>query len=196
MENNNISGILWRRLKYQLCPQLDIYKHIAPRVSGKRVWEVGFGTGLGTVQLAAKAKSVYATEIDPLAVDFAKEVFALPNITWMLGDVTESNTSNTHDVIVCLEVLEHISKWQSALRNMSERLTSDGVLIISGPNANAGLRKNDKHEREWTADEFRDALGKYFSEVSLWDYTLSEEQGMDTRVTPIIAVCKHGKAQE
>ena len=189
--DNNATSTIWRRLKFSLSPQLSIYKHIAQRVVGKRVWEVGFGTGFGTVQLARYANKVYATDIDPNAVEFAREVFPLENVVWMVGDVTISNPTNKHDVVVCLEVLEHVSKWQSALKNIKERLTREGVLIISGPNANADLRKNDLHEREWTAQEFHEALSKYFTSVELYDYSLKKKQSIDTHATPILAVCKN-----
>lgn len=188
--SNDITGILWRRLRYALSPQQDIYKHIASRVEGKHVEEIGFGTGAGTVQLAAKASTVTAIEIDEQAVQFAREMFPLPNVYWLVGDVTKG--SNPHAVptsVVCLEVLEHVPDWRAALSGMRDRIRG-GELYISGPNANASLRKNDKHEREWTAEEFYNALSEYFGSVELYDYTLTEKQGMDTRVTPLVAICK------
>lgn len=189
MDNNNISGILWRRLKYQLSPQLDVYKYIAKHLDPRdNVLEIGFGTGLGTLQLAAKADRVTATEIDPLAVDFASECFPIPNIHWELSDIT-LRASGSYNAVVCLEVLEHVPDWDGALKNI--RRVCSGKLYISGPNANADLRKNDKHEREWTAGEFHSALKEYFDSVELYDYTLSEKQGLFTHVTPILAVCSN-----
>ena len=186
---NDINGILWRRFKYFLSPQLDIYKHLSPRVADKRVLEVGFGTGLGTLQLASTAKHVTAIEVDRLAVQFASDVFPLHNVSWEWGDITRSPYGD-YDDIVCLEVLEHIPYWSEALENIVKMLR--GTLYISGPNANASLRKNDKHEREWTAKEFADALSRYFSDVKMMDYTLTDWQDTDTRLSPLLAVCSNG----
>ena len=193
--SNDATGVIWRRLKYMLSPQLDIYRHISKRVSGLDIWEVGFGTGFGTVLLSSSADSVYATEIDEAAVSFAKQVFPLRNITWITGDVTHGHITVSHDAIVCLEVLEHIPDWVSAISVMRDHLRQSGTLYISGPNANANLRKNDKHEREWTAQEFKDALGQYFTQVSLMDYTLTEPQGDDTHLTPLVAICTNAKTE-
>ena len=184
--SNNATGVLWRRLSYFLSPQLDIYKHLAPKVAGLDVLEVGFGTGFGTVQLASSAGRVTAIETDPSSVAFAKYVFPLRNIRWELGDITTQVRPN-YDAVVCLEVLEHIPNWRAALKNMAD---TGATLYISGPNANANLRKNDIHEREWTAKEFSSSLHEFFSEVKLYRYDLSEELDLDTRATPLLAICR------
>lgn len=192
--SNDASGVIWRRLKYMLSPQLDCYKHISERVVGMDVLDIGFGTGFGTVQLASRARIVRAIEIDPSSVAFAKGVFPLPNITWEQGDIIGYRSAQW-SAIVCLEVLEHVPDWRSALESMASLLSSDGTLYISGPNANANLRKNDIHEREWTAKEFVDALHGYFEDVNLVDYSLTETLGEDTRRTPLLALCRNPKSQ-
>ena len=191
---NDATGVIWRRLKYVLSPQLDIYKHLAPEIKDQRVLEVGFGLGAGTIQLSKYAYRVRAIEIDRESVWFASEIFPLKNVSWEWGDVTRT-VSGRFDAIVCLEVLEHVPEWRSALENMKDCLEDYGTLYVSGPNANANLRKNDKHEREWTAKEFKDALGQYFTQVSLMDYTLTEPQGDDTHLTPLVAICTNAKTE-
>lgn len=186
---NDATGVLWTRLPYFLSPQLSIYKHLSDKVRGLYVLEVGFGTGFGTVQLASTAKQVTATEMDVSAVAFAKEVFPLSNIRWLQHDIVESPECLRADVGVCLEVLEHVPDWRTALKHLA--LACD-TLYISGPNANGTRRKGDRHEREWSAQEFYDSLHEFFSEVSLFNYSLTEKQGLDTRLTPLLAVCKNG----
>ena len=65
---NGAGAVLFRRLPYMLSPQLDIYERLGPLVTEKRVLEIGFGTGLGTLQYVAAASMVDAIEIDPAAV--------------------------------------------------------------------------------------------------------------------------------
>lgn len=186
---NDASGVLWRRLRYFLTPQLDLYKHIAKRVSGDAI-EIGFGTGFGTLQYAHRCQSVVAIEPDETSVEFARDCLPLANVEWLVGDVTERLPEKHFDFAIMIEVLEHIPDYEAALNVLKACLKDYGTAIISGPNANASLRKNDKHEREWTAKEFSDTLKEYFSEVVLYDYRMAEVQDENSTITPLVAVCK------
>lgn len=184
----SVSSILWRRLKYQLSPQLDLYKSVAPRVAGLDVLEIGFGTGIGAVQLAERASRVVAIETDGDAVEFARETLPLVNIKWVHGDILNMQWYEAFDVVTMIEVLEHIGDWEQALTNVAKLLKPGGKLFISARNANADLRPNGLHERELTAQEFKDALRQCFLRVTLYDYQLRVEQKDSTHQTPLIAV--------
>lgn len=181
-------NVMWRREKYKLCPQLTIYKNLAPLMKDKHVLEIGFCTGAGVVQYAGQAKHVTAIEIDRDAVEFCRDVFPLPNVSWEVGDICKE-TIGKYDAIVMIEVIEHIPRWQEALKRVHDLLVDSGVLIISTPNANGTFIKNPLHGDEWTAQEFHDRLANYFNEVTLHDFSLDNPQELDTRITPLVAVC-------
>lgn len=185
-----MSDVLWRRLRYMLTPQFDIYLSISDRVEGQTVLDVGCGTGFGSLQLARRAKHVNAFDIDDEAANFAFWL-ETPNLKVVPHsvDLCEYMPFKPHDAVVMVEVLEHIPDWRVALGNVQTLLAPGGKLYISARNRNADLRRNDLHEREWTAAEFKAALAGYFSSVTLYDYSLEHEQGDDTRVTPLVAVC-------
>jgi len=189
-----VNDILWRRLRYMLSPQWDIYRHIAPKVMGQSVLEVGFGTGIGTAQLAGTAKEVMACEIDIHAFSFASQCLPIGNVTWQFQDISQHSLyENKFDSAVMVETLEHIRDWGRALGKVYDSIKPNGKLYITARNANADLRRNELHEREWTAKEFADALLQYFNNVTLYDYTLTHEQGDDTRMTPLVAVADKGE---
>ena len=77
--SDDLDSILFRRLRYMLSPQLDLYRSIGQEYLGD-VLEVGFGTGFGTLQLAHNANKVLAIEIDQAAVEFAKAAAIRPQI--------------------------------------------------------------------------------------------------------------------
>jgi 2-polyprenyl-3-methyl-5-hydroxy-6-metoxy-1,4-benzoquinol methylase len=189
-----VSGdIIWRRLSYMLSPQLDLYRNIGPLLRRQDVLEVGFGTGHGTLQLARHAATVKAVEIDPEMVKFARNTLPLANVTWMEHDILEGgNFRGVYHAVVMVEVLEHIHDWQRALAHVHELLRVGGSLYITARNANADLRRNELHEREWSAAELVKSLGYYFDSVRLFDYTLKQGLGADTRTTPLIAVATKG----
>ena len=184
------NDVLWRRLRYMLTPQWDIYHSLGGLVEGQRVLEIGFGTGTGMLQLAARAESVTGVELNTQAVQFAQLVYPLRNGRWLEGDVLDlPQTLRSHyDAAVMIEVLEHVSDWKRALANVRTALKPGGRLYISSRNANADLRRNDLHEREVTAAEFTQMLGQYFSPVVLYDYQLQTQLTNTTRMTPLVAV--------
>lgn len=172
-----------------LTPQWDIYHSIGQQFGfSDNVLEIGFGTGLGTVQLAQYAH-VDAWEINPEAAEFATKTLPLHKVNWSCRDFMTLIGAGQFTAVVMIEVLEHIADWQLALHKVNSHLCAGGRFYISARNHNADLRRNELHEREWTAAEFRAALAGYFSEVKLYDYTLEAEQGDDSRVTPLVAVC-------
>lgn len=190
---NDASGVLWRRLKYLLSPQLDLYKRLNKYTTDERVIEIGFGTGYQIMQYVEKAAHVDAYELDKHAVDHASEMIKHDKILFHVGDIASPTfyAPSIYGVALLIEVLEHVPQQQEALQNVVKCLRPDGIAIISGPNANAELRKNDIHEREWTAQEFYSELGHHFTSVKLFDYTLTEEQDESSRLTPLIAVCQN-----
>ena len=182
-----MSEVLWRRLRYMLTPQFDIYESIGKKLTFADVIDVGCGTGFGTLQLVRNYNRVTGVDIDADAIKFA--VKCIPNVLFKVEDITHP-IEKKYNVAVMIEVLEHISDWDAALTNVCDALKDYGELYISARNANADLRKNDLHEREWSAEQFGAALRKYFEDVKLYDYTLTEEQEETTRMTPLVAIAQ------
>lgn len=172
-----------------LTPQLDLYTSIARQVDNQRVLDVGFGTGLGTLQLTRQAATVVGIENDPDAVTFAEA--CLPGVDWRLGDILDLESLGNvgaFDTVVLVEVLEHIADWKLALVNVATLLKPEGRLYITARNAAADLRRNDIHSREVTGVQLTDMLLSVFGRVRLYDYTLKHELALDTHVTPLIAL--------
>ena len=190
MNNNHATAVIWRRLRYMLSPQLDIYAHLAGRLAGKRVLEVGFGTGVGTLQYAGVANGVVAIDPDEEAVAFAKSTFPVRGVTWECADILNYRPNGRCQAVVVVEVLEHIPEWERALLKIYDLLLPGDHLYLSHKNANADLRKNDLHEREWTAAQLSESVSRVFGDVWLYDYTLTHVQGPDTRMTPLVAVAR------
>jgi hypothetical protein len=75
------------------------------------------------------------------------------------------------DLVVAMEILEHIDDQDGMLGEIARVLRSDGVLLISTPNktsySDARHYHNPFHVRELYRDEFLALLGRRFSHVQL-----------------------------
>ena len=187
MNDNNATAVLWRRFVYYLSPQWDIYSRIGDQTRGKRVLEVGFGTGIGVLQYAQDAESVVAIEIDKAAVEFAMKVFPLHNVCWWVQDLLTYEVGE-FDYIVMIEVLEHIVDPEKALERIRDLLVPGGKALLTVPNALRHRHKDENLiEKERTPSGFSAELRRHFRDVVLLDYELQPlEPPNGNRATPII----------
>lgn len=189
MSDNDATAVLWRRFIYYLSPQWDIYSRIGDRTKGKRVLEVGFGTGAGVLQYAQDAESVVAIEIDKAAVEFAMKVFPLHNVCWWIQDILTFEAGE-FDYIVMIEVLEHVVDAEKALERVHDLLAPGGKALLTVPNAKRHRHKDEALiENEWTPLGFASELGKRFNDnVELLNYELRPlNLSRNGQATPIIA---------
>jgi glycosyltransferase involved in cell wall biosynthesis len=104
---------------------------------GRRVLEVGAGTGAMTRHLATRAH-VTATDLDPQYLTFLARAFAdFPNVSVRRLDLTQLADDGippgSFDTVVCANVLEHIADDGAALRAIRDVLAPGGRLVLVVP---------------------------------------------------------------
>lgn len=135
--------------------QRTIYHQLVERVIGKQVLEVGCGVGLGSGMLARPAAYLLGTDAIARNITFAKEIY--PWIPFEIWDVEAPRLLGFRpQVIVAVEVIEHVSKDVQAMKHLLRLGARD--LWISTPNGGA-LGKtvppsNPHHVREYRVSEF------------------------------------------
>lgn len=70
-------------------------------------------------------------ELSPWICNYAKDMFDISMYTGRLEDIDVSNGSL--DVILMMDVLEHLPDPQGTLQSINNKLTSDGLLVIQTP---------------------------------------------------------------
>jgi len=109
--------------------------------NNKTVLEVGCSSGYISELLKANGCHVYGIEIDPQAAQIAH-----PHCEQIIvGDIETLSdlpfAPATFDVILLLDVLEHLHDPLEQLRRLKTLLKSDGIFIVNLPNvANIALR--------------------------------------------------------
>jgi glycosyltransferase involved in cell wall biosynthesis len=104
---------------------------------GRRILEVGSGTGSITRYLASREK-VVATDLDPQYVELLQRTFGgKPNVEVRSLDLSrlaeDGFAPQSFDTIVCSNVLEHIEDDRAALRAMRNLLVPGGRVILIIP---------------------------------------------------------------
>ena len=117
----------WWKVRRRLVGQL-----ISNRVDLTQcsVLDIGCGSGVTMEYLSdAGAAAVRGIEIDPLALRPGSPI----NDRIVLGGLLEVNIDETYDIVVMLDVLEHIEDDTSALAKVASCISRDGLLILTVP---------------------------------------------------------------
>jgi 2-polyprenyl-6-hydroxyphenyl methylase / 3-demethylubiquinone-9 3-methyltransferase len=115
-------------------------EHSRRPLDGKTALDVGCGAGLLAEPLARLGAKV--TAIDPAAelIDAAQDhaVGQGLDIDYRVSAVEK--VDGTFDLITSMEVIEHTADPQQFINQLANRLASNGLLIVSTPNATAWSR--------------------------------------------------------
>ncbi len=138
-------------------------------VRGKRVLDVGCGTG-GFLKLAADAGAiVHGVEVAPDHVAFARERYGLSISSGTFEEFLATN-DQPFDIVTLFHALEHLSSPTATLRGVRSILRDDGLLCLQVPNvlhSFAGLAQSDMymvlrgaHLYNFTPRSLRNVLAK------------------------------------
>lgn len=86
----------------------------------------------------------------------------------ILGDMTRSNLPDEFfDLVVSVEVLEHVEEDDLFVKEVSRVLKPKGVFIMTTPNGDWVENKNPDHKRHYKKQQLETLLNKYFDDVTI-----------------------------
>jgi SAM-dependent methyltransferase len=113
-------------------PDKDITAAIVRGLGARSCFELGCFTGSVISLLADAGVSVLGTEVSHLAFAFAQ-----PNIreAMIFGDLLTLDIDRRFDVVLCMDVLEHISplKFDHYIERLLSLIDEDGYLYVNAP---------------------------------------------------------------
>lgn len=125
------------------------------------------GTGFGQYAYFI-AKNFPKTKI--LAIDVkadyltdASEFFQksnLKNVEFKIEDLTKMNYENEFDLILCVDVMEHIEDDVRVLKNFYSALKQNGYLVINTPSSFGGSDAHNEEEESFIGEHFRNGYSK------------------------------------
>ncbi|AAL03503.1 bifunctional 2-polyprenyl-6-hydroxyphenol methylase/3-demethylubiquinol 3-O-methyltransferase UbiG [Rickettsia conorii] len=120
------------RLTHKLPLEAEFEK-MSNDISKLEILDVGCGGGLIATPLAAQGFNV--TAIDALqsnietATAYAKENGV--KINYLQSTIEELDSDKLYDVVICLEVIEHVENVQQFILNLVKHIKPNGMAIIS-----------------------------------------------------------------
>ena len=149
------------------------YRFAQLLVKDKVVLDIGSGVGYGAKILAEKASAVVAVDLSEEAVRYANEEYAGDNIEMVVGDGHGLPlASNSVDVVVSFELIEHLQGQQAHLHEVNRVLKPNGLTVISTPNrifySQESNQANPFHTHEFDFQEFLTFLKSVFSSVQIY----------------------------
>jgi len=102
------------------------------------ILDAGCGYGQTIFYLRRRFPGAYVKGVDihPELVAHCQQVarrLGYADMDFAVADLTAYSARQTHDLIVCCEVLEHIPDWEAALLRLVSLLQPGGWLIIHTP---------------------------------------------------------------
>ena len=151
------------------------YLWAAPLAAGRRVLDLGSGEGYGSAILAGSgASAVTGIDVDERSVEHARLSYSAPNLSFEVGSALDLEGYGPHsfDMVVALEVIEHLDDPAAVLDRVAELLDPAGLLVLSTPDrlvySDAREDDNPFHRHELTEGELRELLTARFPNVKLW----------------------------
>ena len=151
------------------------YNIVRDLAKNKRVLDVASGEGYGSYQLATTASHVLGVDISSEAISEAKLKYKKKNLNFEAASCLDIPAeTNSIDLVVSFETIEHISEHEQMLLEIDRVLVSDGVLVISSPDKKhySDLRsfENHFHIKELYRDEFYKLLQNHFKNIDMYSH--------------------------
>lgn len=128
------------------------------------IYDAGAGFGQYSYWLSGRLPEATITAIDVKEEQVADcnaffHRIGRPQVRFEVGDVTRFERPASFDLVVCVDVMEHILEDEAALRCYSSSLRPEGMLIISTPSDRGGSDVHEEGGGSFIEEHVRDGYG-------------------------------------
>lgn len=149
----------------------ELRKFFRQNASKANIHTLDAGSGFGQYSWYIARKkpqwNVTGLEIKQEQIDDCNQFFSKAGVTNALfefADLTKYKNTAAFDLILSVDVMEHIEEDVQVFKNFYESLKPGGILLISTPSDLGGSDVKDEHDRSFIEEHVRDGYSK--SEIS------------------------------
>lgn len=153
------------------------------------VLDLGCNVGYGTYAISRSAKSVIGIDVSEKVINDARNSYGADNLSFLTFDGNTLPFPNeSFDLVISLQVIEHIEDCQLYLSEASRILKRNGIFFATTPNATLRLDNGMKpwykfHVREYRPDELRALITPHFPNIEIFGL----------HATPSLYAVEHGR---
>ena len=125
------------------------------------IYDAGSGYGQYTYFMSKKLQpcEIYSVDVKTDWINDCREFFSsqkISNVAFEVEDLTNIKHTDKFDLIVCVDVMEHILEDEQVFRNYSASLKSGGMLVISTPSDKGGSDVHGDDQQSFIEEHVRD----------------------------------------
>jgi ubiquinone/menaquinone biosynthesis C-methylase UbiE len=145
------------------------YEFAEEYIKGKRVADIGCGTGYGTVHMVQFAESAVGVDYSAETVAQNKKDNAhIENLEFITCTVPPIDLpSESFDVVTAFQFIEHLEDPMGFIKEAKRILKPGGVFLCTTVNAKMSLARNPFHVFEYTFDGMEADFRKVFDDVEM-----------------------------
>ena len=123
---------------------------------GRRVLDLGCGSGYGSALVATGATDVVAVDVSRDAIAYAANHHGAPNLVYQVIRPGESLpfADASFDVVLSFQVIEHVADDVAYIAEARRVMREGGTLIVITPNRTVRLLRGQKPWNRWHLREY------------------------------------------
>lgn len=202
-------------------PDHDFYRALADDIAAKSILDIGCGTGILTVTMAGRERTVVGIDPSASMLQFARRRPGSEGVSWVLGDSRSIPGAKTQGdgvmppdgvrgrvgfdyAVMTGNVAQHIPdpQWERTLADLSEALRAGGVLAFEARNPRARAWRSWAAEPPTVRDtrhgllrEWREITHPEPGQVLIASHTIFEASG-DHVVSELLLIFRQREAIE
>ena len=139
--------------------EIKLWEKTAPKDA--KIFDAGFGFGQHSYYLASRNKNwdIFGIDVKDEQVEDCNRFFKqinYSNVHFEVGDLTKYRKDNSYDLVVCVDVMEHIEEDVKVFDNYYHSLKPGGMVLISTPSDQGGSDVHGDDEESFIDEHVRD----------------------------------------
>lgn len=99
-----------------------------------KVLDIGCGNGNISLALGSLGFNVRGIDVDATSIQTATNTNTFANVAFEVADANKFTITDEYDVVICSEVLEHLTHPQELVQSAYRILKPGGIMIVTVPN--------------------------------------------------------------